>query len=83
MAPSRAGLGVAVAWMFPWDWLAARGAHERMACGRGQALARTAMPGGKATHDTIDAPKMAVLLRGGRLPQASGSPAPRRAPRAL
>jgi hypothetical protein len=37
--------------------------------------------GGQAKNDTLDAQKMAVLLRGGMLPQASGSPAARRAPR--
>lgn len=42
-----------------------------------------ALHGGKATHDTIDAPKMAALLRGGRLPQASVYPAQRRATRDL
>jgi hypothetical protein len=42
-----------------------------------------ALHGGKATNDTIDSPKMAALLRGGRLPQASGSPVEMRAPRAL
>ena len=36
----------------------------------GHALSRKAMPGGKAKNDTIEAPKMAVLLRGGMLPQA-------------
>jgi hypothetical protein len=29
-----------------------------------------AIHGGKAKHDNIDSPKLAVLLRGGRLPQA-------------
>jgi hypothetical protein len=29
-----------------------------------------AIPGGKAKHDTIDAHTIAVLLRGGMLPQA-------------
>ena len=49
---------------------------------RGHALSMQAIPGGKATHDTIDSPKMAALRRGGRLPQASVSPATRRATRA-
>ena len=40
-----------------------------------------AMHGGKAKHDPIDAHKIAVLRRGGRLPQASGYPAERRATR--
>ena len=37
--------------------------------------------GGKATHDTIDAQKIAALLRGGMLPQASVYPAQMRATR--
>ena len=41
------------------------------------------MHGGKATHDTIDAPQMATRLRGGMLPQAYGYPAEMRAPRDL
>ena len=42
-----------------------------------------AMHGGKAKHDTIDAQKIAVLPRGGLLPQAYVSPAARRATRDL
>jgi transposase len=42
-----------------------------------------AMHGGKATNDKIDAHKIAVLLRGGMLPQASVSPAAMRATRDL
>jgi transposase len=41
----------------------------------------TAIHGGKAKHDTSDAHKIAVLLRGGMFPHASGSPAARRATR--
>jgi transposase len=40
-----------------------------------------AIHGGKAKHDTIDAHKLAGLLRGGMLPQASVSPAKMRATR--
>jgi transposase len=39
--------------------------------------------GGKAKHDQIDAHKIAVLLRGGMIPQAYVYPAERRATRAL
>ena len=39
--------------------------------------------GGKAKHDTRDAPEIAVLLRGGMLPQADGYPAEMRATRDL
>ena len=42
-----------------------------------------AIHGGKAKHDTIDSQKIAALRRGGRLPQASGSPAAMRATRDL
>jgi hypothetical protein len=42
-----------------------------------------AIPGGQATHDTMDAHHIALLRRGGRLPQAAGDPAERRAPRDL
>jgi transposase len=47
----------------------------------GPALSRKAIPGGKATHDTIAAQQIAVLLRGGMLPQAYVYPAERRATR--
>jgi transposase len=40
-----------------------------------------AIHGGKAKHDQIDAHTIAALLRGGRLPQASVSPAAMRATR--
>src|SRR5262249_53505648 len=49
----------------------------------GHALDMKAIPGGTAKHDRIDAQKVAVLLRGGMLPQASVSPAKMRATRAL
>jgi hypothetical protein len=49
----------------------------------GQALSMQASHGGKANNATIDAPKMALLLRGGMLPQADGSPAAMRATRDL
>jgi transposase len=42
-----------------------------------------AIHGGKAKNDTIDAQKIAVLLRGGMLPQASVYPADMRATRDL
>jgi hypothetical protein len=48
---------------------------------RGHALYLQAMHGGKATHDPLDSPKIAVWLRGGLLPQADVYPAARRAPR--
>src|SRR5688572_13284409 len=49
----------------------------------GHALDRKAIHGGKAKNDKIDAHKIAVLLRGGMLPQAYVYPAERRATRDL
>lgn len=49
----------------------------------GHALSMQAIHGGQAKTDTIAAPKIAVLLRGGMLPQASVYPAERRAARDL
>src|SRR5207247_1219417 len=49
----------------------------------GHALSLKAMHGGKAKNDKIDAQKMAVLLRGGLLPQAYVYPADMRATRDL
>jgi transposase len=83
IAPSREGLVVAVECLFTWDWLADRCAQEGMPLVLGPALSMHALHGGKATNDTSASPKLAVLLRGGRLPQASVSPAPMRAPRDL
>ena len=74
---------MAVADLFTWDGLADLGAREGMPFGLGHALYMQALHGGKATHDTSDAPNIAVLLRGGRLSQASVSPAARRATRNL
>ena len=82
VAPSRAGLVVAVAWLFAWYGRAALWPPEGSPVVRGHALSRTALPGGKAKHDTSDSHKMAALLRGGMRPQAEVSPAERRAPRA-
>ena len=81
MAPSRDGLVVAVACLFTWYWLADLCAAEDLAFVLGHALSMKAIHGGKAKNDKSDSHKIAVLLRGGRLPQASGSPAPMRATR--
>ncbi len=83
LAPSRDGLGVAVAGLFPWDGLADLCAAEGLAFVLGHALSLQALHGGQATQAQIDSQKMAGLLRGGRPPHASVSPAARRATRAL
>ena len=71
VAPSREPLVVAVACLCTWSGLADLCAREGLPFVLGHALSLQAMHGGKAKHDTIDAQTMAVLLRGGRLPQAS------------
>jgi transposase len=81
IAPYRADIVVAVACMFTCYWLAARCAQEGIPCVLGHALSMKASHGGKAKHDKIDAPKIAVLRRGGMLPQAYVYPAARRATR--
>jgi transposase len=83
LAPYRQGMVVAVEWMFTWYWLADLCADEGIPFVLGHALSMKAIQGGQATNDQIDAPKMAALLRGGMLPQASVSPAQMRAPRDL
>jgi hypothetical protein len=81
MAPYREGLGVAVACLCTWEWLAALGAAAGSPCVPGQALSMQALHGGTAKSDPIDAPKMAPLRRGGLLPHASVDPAQLRATR--
>jgi transposase len=83
VAPYREGLVVAVECIFPWYWLADLCAQEGIAFVLGHALYMKAIHGGKATHDTIDSQKIAQLLRGGMLPQASVYPAKMRATRDL
>ena len=83
VAPYRDDLVVAVACVFPWYWLADLCAQEGMPFVLGHALSMQAIHGGKATNDTIDAHKSAVLLRGGLLPQTYVYPAEMRATRDL
>jgi Transposase len=83
VAPSREGLIVAVECLCTCYGLADLCAHAGMPFVLGHALSRKAIHGGKATHDPIDAHKIAALLRGGMLPQAYVDPAERRATRDL
>jgi hypothetical protein len=83
LAPSRDPIVLAAACMLTWDGLADLCAAHGMPVVLGHALSRQAIQGGKATNDTIDAQTIAVLRRGGMLPQASVSPAEMRATRAL
>jgi hypothetical protein len=83
LAPSRAARVVAVECRLPWDWLAELCARQGSAVVLGPALDMQALHGGTAQHDTLAAHTIAVLRRGGRLPQASVSPAAMRATRDL
>jgi hypothetical protein len=83
IAPYRDDIVVAVECIFTWYWLADLCAREGIAFVLGHALSMKAIHGGKAENDRIDAQTIAVLLRGGMLPQASGYPAAMRATRDL
>jgi transposase len=83
IAPYRDNLVVAVECMFTWYWLADLCAQEGIAFVLGHALYMKAIHGGKAKNDKIDSQKIAVLLRGGLLPQAYVYPAQMRATRDL
>lgn len=83
LAPYRQGIVVAVECLFTWYWLADLCADEGIPFVLGHALSMKAIHGGKAKNDKIDAQKIAALLRGGMLPQASVSPAQMRATRDL
>jgi hypothetical protein len=83
IAPDREPIVMAAEGMVTWDGLADLCAEQGIPVGLGHALDMKAIHGGKAQHDTIDAQKIAVLLRGGLRPQASVDPAARRATRVL
>jgi hypothetical protein len=83
IAPDRDGLVVAVEGLLTWYGRADLCAQDGLPVVLGHALDRKAIHGGQAQNDRIDAHQMAVLLRGGMLPQASGYPAKMRAPREL
>ena len=83
IAPYREDVVVGVECMFTWYWLADLCQKEGIAFVLGHALDMKAIHGGKAKNDKIDAHKIAVLLRGGMLPQAYVYPAEMRATRDL
>jgi hypothetical protein len=83
IAPYRDDLVVAVECIVTWYWLADLCAREGMPFVLGHALYMKAIHGGKTQNDRIDAQKIAVLLRGGMLPQAYVYPAEMRATRDL
>ena len=75
IAPYRDDLVVAAECMFTWYWLVDLCAAEGLAFVLGHALAMKAIHGGKAKNDKLDQHKIAVLLRGGLLPQSHVYPA--------
>src|SRR6266581_6041339 len=83
IAPYREQIVLAAACLFPWYWLADLCAEQGIPFVLGHALSMKAIHGGKAKNDKIDAQKIAVLLRGGMLPQADVYPAAMRATRDL
>jgi transposase len=83
ITPYRDDIVIAVECIFTWYWLADLCAQEGLPFVLGHALSMKAIHGGKAKNDKIDSQKIAVLLRGGLLPQASVSPAEMRATRDL
>lgn len=83
IAPYQEQIVVAAEWMFTWYWLADLCADHGIPFVLGHALSMKAIHGGKAKNDKSDAHKIAVLLRGGMLPQAYVYPAEMRATRDL
>jgi transposase len=83
IAPYRENMVVAVECIFTWYWLADLGAREGVPFVLGHALYMKAIQGGKAKNDKIDAHKIAMLLRGGMIPEAYVYPAEMRSTRDL
>jgi transposase len=83
IAPYREDIVICVECMFTWYWIADLCAAERIPFVLGHALYMKAIHGGKSKNDKIDSHKIAVLLRGGMLPQSFVYPARMRATRDL
>jgi transposase len=83
IAPYRDDLVVSVECIFTWYWLADVCAREQIPFVLGHALYMKAIHGGKAKNDKLDSHKIALLLKGGMLPQAYVYPAHMRATRDL
>jgi transposase len=83
IAPYRDDMVIAVECIFTWYWLADLCAQEGLPFVLGHALYMKAIHGGKTKNDKIDSQNIAVLLRGGMLPQAYVYPAAMRATRDL
>jgi transposase len=83
VAPYRDGLAVACECLFAWYWLADCCNQEDIPFVLGHALYMKAIHGAKAKNDSLDAEKIARLLKGGNLPQAYVYPRAMRATRDL
>jgi transposase len=83
IAPFQEDVVIGVECIFSWYWLADVCAEEGLPFVLGHALYMKAIHGGKAKNDKIDAHKIAVLLRGGMLPEAYVYPRKMRATRDL
>ncbi|MBI3562478.1 MAG: transposase [Gammaproteobacteria bacterium] len=83
IAPYREDLVISVECIFTWYWLADLCAREGIPFVLGHALYMKAIHGGKAKNDKLDSHKIALLLKGGMLPQAYVYPAQMRATRDL
>jgi transposase len=83
IAPYREDIVVAVECVFTWYWIADLCQKEGIPFVLGHALYMKAIHGGKAKNDKIDSKKIAVLLRGGMIPQSYVYPEKMRATRDL
>lgn len=83
LRPYREDVVVGVECIFTWYWVADLCGREGIAFVLGHALYMKAIHGGKAKNDRIDSRKIAVLLRGGMMPQAYVYPPAMRATRDL
>jgi transposase len=80
---ARQDLAVGCECLFSWYWLADLCAEHRIAFVLGHALYMKAIHGGKTKNDRVDSEKIAMLLRGGMLPEAYVYPHKMRATRDL
>ena len=81
--PFKEDMVVAVECMFTWYWIADLCVKENIPFVLGHALYMKAIHGGKAKNDKIDSRKIAVLLKGGMIPQAYVYPQKMRSTRDL
>ena len=83
LSPFRDGLVIGCECLFAWYWLADLCAEQNIPFVLGHALYLKAIHGGKTKTDTIDAQKLARLLRGGTFAEAYVYPQAMRATRDL